>query len=92
MATLMLNLTSDEIHAQIPYAMICMTRYGAHWDTMTRKRRWAKEFTEAERHAASKLFSKSHDWLLGRGVPKTITMSIETYTLWLKLGNFCASI
>ena len=34
-----LVLSSEEIHAMIPYAMICMTRYGAHWGTGRRKRR-----------------------------------------------------
>ena len=48
MAKLMMILTSQEVHASIPYSLICMTRYGAHWDTMRRKRRWKMEFTEAK--------------------------------------------
>lgn len=60
--------------------------------TMRCKRRWREEFTEAEREKARKLFSRSHDWLLGRGVPDTVQMSVETYQLWQKLGCFCGSI
>ena len=92
MARLMVELTASEVHADIPYAVICMTRYGAHWGTMRCKRRWKEEFTEAEREKARKLFSRSHDWLLGRGVPEKVQMSVETYQLWQKLGCFCGSI
>lgn len=92
MAKLMMILTSQEVHASIPYSLICMTRYGAHWDTMRRKRRWKMEFTDAEREAATRLFSQSHDWLLGRGVPDTVRMSLATFSLWQKLGHFCGTI
>ena len=92
MAKLIMVLTSEEVHRSIPYSLICMTRYGSSWNTMRRKRRWKMEFTEAEREAASKLFSRSHDWLLGRGVPDEVRMTTETYGLWQKLGNFCGSL
>lgn len=92
MAKLMMILTSQEVHASIPYSLICMTRYGAHWNTMRRKRRWKMEFTEAERQAASKLFSQSHNWTVGKGVPDEVRMTTKTFALWQKLGNFCASI
>lgn len=92
MAKIMLVMTREEVHDNIPYAMICMARYGRSWDTMHRKRRWKVEFTEAERVAAKRLFSQSHNWMLGRGVPDTVTMVTGTYVLWQKLGAFCASI
>ena len=92
MAKLMLVMTSEEVHASIPYAMVCMTRYGKDWNTMHRKRRWKMEFTEVEREAANRLFSRSHDWLLGRGVPDEVKMTTGTFALWQKLGNFCASL
>lgn len=85
-------LSYEEVHRYIPYSLICMTRYGAHWDTRRRRRRWLSEFTEDERKAASRLFSKSHDWTVGRGVPDTVRMSTGTFALWMKLGSFCASI
>lgn len=85
-------LSHEEVHANIPYALICMTRYGSAWCTGRRKRRWISEFTEDERKVASRLFSKSHDWTVGRGVPDTVRMSAETYALWMKLGAFCGSI
>lgn len=92
MARLMLTFSSEEIHCSIPYSMVCMARYGKDWNTMHRKRRWAVEFTKDERIAAKRLFSKAHDWSLGRGVPAEVTMSTETFRLWLKLGDFCASL
>ena len=87
-----LVLSSEEIHAMIPYAMICMTRYGAHWGTGRRKRRWAEEFTEAERAASAKLFHQANDWTLVHGVPARVKMKPSTLSLWLRLGTFCASI
>lgn len=92
MAKLMMILTSQEVHASIPYSLICMTRFGAHWETGRRRRRWLKEFTEQEREAATRLFNLSHRWLLTTGVPETVRMTPQTFALWQKLGNFCASI
>ena len=67
MAKLLMVLTAAEVHASIPYSMVCMGRYGSAWNTMHRKRRWKMEFTEAEREAATRLFSQSHNWLLSNG-------------------------
>ena len=92
MATIEVVLTRDEVHKEINYGLICMTRYGSAWNTMRRKRRWVAEFTEAERHAAYKLFSKSHIWFCVRGVPDTVRMSFSTYHLWQKLAAFCGSL
>lgn len=87
-----LVLTSEEVNAHIPYALVCMTRLGAHWNTMRRKRRWKEEFTEQEREAATRLFSQSHSWLLTTGVPDTVRMAPQTFALWMKLGEFCGTI
>lgn len=92
MASLLIQMTSDEVQAKIPYSLVCMTRYGAQWNTMRRKRRWQEEFSEHERDSASRLFSQSHNWMLGHGVPATVRMTMETFDLWQKLGAFCASI
>lgn len=90
--TLMVKLTAEEIHREIPYSTVCMGRYGSSWNTMHRKRRWAEEFTESDRAAARRLFAQAHDWTVGRGVPDTVLMSWKTFHLWQKLGDFCASI
>ena len=87
-----LVLTSEEVNARIPYALVCMTRFGAHWETSRRRRRWLEEFTEQERTAATRLFNQSHRWLLTTGVPDTVRMTVQTFALWMKLGEFCASI
>lgn len=92
MAKLLVVLTHDKIQSEIPYSVVCMARYGAVWNTGRRRRRWAAEFTEAEREAARKLFSQSHDWLLSRGVPDEVRMWPSTFALWQKLGAFCASL
>lgn len=89
---LYLNLKEEEVHSSIPYALVCMTRYGSHWDTFHRRRRWKEEFTEDERAACTRLFRHSHVWLLGGGVPDTVKMSLKTFALWQKLGDFCSSI
>lgn len=92
MAKVMIVLDHNEIQRDLPYQMICEGRFGSAWNTMHRKRRWMEEFTESERDAASKIFSKSKSWTLTTGVPESIMMSPKTYALWIKLGNFCASI
>lgn len=92
MAKLMIALTAEEVYAKIPYSVVCMGRYGSAWNTMHRKRRWKSEFSDVERKAATRLFGQSHDWLLRRGVPEKVTMTLTTYSLWQKLGDFCASI
>ena len=92
MASLEVVLERNEVQQFIPYELICMTRYGATWGTGKRRRRWLKEFTEEERDAAGRLFSKAHDWALSRGVPDTVRMSMKTYDLWQKLGYFCATL
>ena len=87
-----LVLTRDEVNHRIPYGVVCMTRFGARWDTGRRRRRWLEEFTEKEREAATRLFNQSHRWLLTTGVPESVRMTPKTFGLWIKLANFCASI
>lgn len=94
MASVKINivLSRDEVNSNIPYALICETRYGSLWETGRRRRRWLAEFTEAERETASRLFKLSHTWYLVKGVPDEVRMHHSTYALWLKLADFCASL
>lgn len=92
MASLEVILNRNEVQQYIPYELICMTRYGARWETGKRRRRWMNEFTDEERNAAGRLFAKAHDWTLSRGVPDVVRMSTKTYGLWQKLGYFCATL
>lgn len=87
----MLKLTCDEVRRRIPYAMICETRFGSRWETSKRRRMWKQMFTDQEREAAGRLFRLAYDWYLRKGVPETVEMSTRTLTLWMKLGEFCAS-
>lgn len=88
----MLHMDCDEIHKNIPYALICTTRESAVWETGKRRRAWAAHFSESERNACTALFKQAHQWYLVKGVPDTVTMSGRTFALWQKLGAFCASL
>lgn len=92
MAKLEIILTADEVRENIPYMLICETKESSVWYTGRRRRRWNLEFSEAERKAASRLFSLAYRWSLRTGVPDEVRMSLSTYTLWGKLAAFCASI
>lgn len=92
MARMMIVLNADEIRETIAYPMICETMCGSVWQTGKRRRRWAEEFTEAERAACSKLKTLAYKWYLTTGVPDEVTMSLSTMALWKKLEAFCASL
>ena len=87
-----LVLSKADIERQLPYALICETRYGSRWNTLQRKRRWTSEFTEVERKAASRIFAQCHTWYLVKGTPDEVKMSMSTYGLWEKLAGFCYSL
>lgn len=87
-----LVLTREQVERDIPFKMVCEARNGSRWDTFTRKRRWAAEFTSAEMTAATTLFRQAQNWTLGKGVPASVRMTETTFDLWKKLGDFCASL
>ena len=39
-----------------------------------------------------RLFRQSFEWTCGRGLSGTIRMTMNTFNLWRKLGEFCASV
>lgn len=90
--TMMLVLSREDVHKDIPYGVICETRESSRWDTGRRRRLWKELFTEKEREAATRLFGLAHRWYLTSGVPDEVKMTLSTLTLWTKLGAFCASI
>lgn len=92
MAKLMLVFDHDEVSRNIPYMVVCEAREGSRWNTGTRRRRWLQEFSEQERTKATTLFRQAHTWALVKGVPNTVRMTLETHSLWQKLGDFCASL
>lgn len=92
MATIEMILTAEEIQREIQYQLICQTRYGSRWNTMRRKLKWNDEFTDDEKLKAEKLFSQSHSWSIGKGIPNTVRMNLETYRLWDKIGKFCSTL
>jgi len=92
MATLEIVMSRDEVIENVPYQIVCSTRYGCMWDTYRRRRRWEAEFNVYERELAEKLFKQSHIWFVSRGIPENVRMNIATYTLWHRLARFCASL
>lgn len=92
MARMIVAFTREEVERELPYKLICETMCGARWDTGTRRRRWTAEFTEAERRACAKIKSQAHKWYLTTGIPDEVQMTLGTFELWNRLGNFCASL
>ncbi len=92
MAKIMLVMTHEEVDTNIAYSLICFSRYGSAWDTGRRRRAWQLDFTEDEKKAAGRLFRQSFEWTCGRGLSGTIRMTMNTFNLWRKLGEFCASV
>lgn len=84
-------LAIEEVNENIPYQMICETRYSAAWNTMRRKRFWKKDFTEAEKEKAEKIFRQAHSWYT-KGVAEAVRMDLPTYRLWNKIARFCGMI
>lgn len=92
MANIEYVFTYTEIQQHLPYAVICEAREGSRWNTMRRRRMWNAEFSESEKRAATSIFRQAHNWYLVKGVPESVRMSGKTLGLWIKLGNFCASL
>lgn len=91
-ARIWVTLDRDEVERNIPYALVCETRFGSGWNTGRTRRRWLSEFSEKERDAAGGLFSQAHKWYLVTGVPEKVKISARTLALWTKLGEFCCSL
>ena len=84
-------LTSKEINENIPYKMICETRYSNIWNTRKCKLMWNKEFTETEKEKAEKMFRQTYTWYT-KGITEFVRMDFATYRLWDKVARFCYSI
>ena len=90
---LYLELSHDEIQREIPYMIVAETMCRSVWNTGRRKRMFVQQFTEAEHDRIYKMKSQAYAWALVRGVPlKGVKMTIETYRLWHRLADFCASL
>lgn len=92
MARLMIVLSREEVEEFIPYRLVCETMDGSVWNTFRRRREWSVQFTESERASCRRLYSLAHRWYLKSGVPDEVTMSMNTYDLWQRLGRFCGEL
>lgn len=91
--TAYVKLSCDEVRKMIPYMLICETTSSAIWGTGRRRRMMRETFTAYERERIHVLRAQAHKWALTTGVPQEgVMMAIETFDLWRKLGDFCASL
>lgn len=86
-----LVLSGEEVTENIPYTIICTTRYSNVWNTMKRKQRWNKEFTPIEQGIAEEIFRQAQQWFT-KGVPNSIRMEFLIFELWNKIAEFCGSL
>lgn len=86
------TLTREQIQLNIPYALICETQQSVRWHSARRRALYRQTFTEEERTAAVRLFHLAREWHLVKGVPDSVRMSSFVARLWLKLGDYCASL
>lgn len=84
-------LSDKEIEENIPYKIICNTRYGSVWNTMHRKKRWMTEFSIVEQEAAEEFFRQTHKWYT-KGVPNNVRIEYLTLELWNKIAEFCFTL
>ena len=89
---LYISFNAEEIRKEIPYAIVAETMSRAIWNTCKRKRLMKQQFTESEIEATYRLHRMARDWYLYKGVPDEIKMTLNTYHLWHKLANFCATL
>lgn len=89
---LYLEFDHDEIQRELPYQIIAETTSRSIWDTGRRKRLMSQLFTERERDMVSKIRYQAHSWMFYKGVPENVKMTRDTYLLWHKLADFCASL
>lgn len=87
-----LILDRDEINQKIPYAVVCETMSGAHWNTGKRKRLMKQHFTETEIDAIYRMHKQARTWCLVKGVPDELRIMPKTLALWNKLAAFCCEI
>lgn len=83
--------TNEEVKLNIPFEMICQTRYSSIWNTMKRKLLWNQVFTEVEKEKAEKIFRQAYSWYIN-GIAEYVRIDFEMYRLWDKIARFCCSI
>ncbi len=86
---LMITYSHDEIQEELPYEIIGETASRSIWETGKRKRLWDAAFSENEKEACRRIIRQAKSWLLGKGVPEEITMSLKTRELWYRLADLC---
>ena len=84
-----ISFDHDEIQKELPYEIIGETVSRGIWETKKRKRLFSAEFTEQERESCYNIIALSKKWLLKTGCPDEIKMTMNTYSLWHRLANFC---
>lgn len=84
-------LSRKDVEENIPYKMICSTRYGSIWDTMRRKKKWSTEFSITEQEVAEELFRQMQRWYM-KGIPNNVRIEYLTLELLDKIAEFCFTL
>lgn len=84
-----IELSREEIHNQIPYALVCETFETGITKTGKGKRIFNDMFAESEKRPARELTRTAKRWTLGTGVPDFVRIRPTTLSLWHKLGDYC---
>lgn len=79
----------EEVNNHLHYRLIVESMGSSRWDTGTNKRRLAQQFTNEEIAEIQNIYRKCFKWYTHTGVPDEVSLSAETYQLWLKLKNYC---
>ena len=90
---LYIHLSHDEIQREIPYMIVAETTSRSIWNTGRRRRMMKVVFSPSEVEKIHKMSAQAKRWALTTGVPQDgVKMSLNTYNLWEKLGNFCGGL
>lgn len=87
-----LVLSREEIQQKIPYQLVCETMGSAKFATKRVKQRYLESFSWEEINKIVLFRRQAHKWHLVSGVPDELRITPSDLALWVKLGEFCASI
>ena len=79
----------EEVNNHLHYRLIVESMGSSRWDTGTNKRKLIQQFTDEEIAGIQGIYRRCFKWYTRIGVPDEVSLSAETYQLWLKLKNYC---
>lgn len=79
----------EEVNNHLHYRLIVESMGSSRWNTGTNKRKLIQQFTDKEIAEIQDIYCRCFKWYTHTGVPDEVSLSAETYQLWLKLKNYC---